>query len=353
MSSAAASSSALRRSASSLSALARAASGMESAAHLAETSPRKTASVSLGSHDESSVPPTVLRSPSLAALAQSPRMPRQVSYSFLEPSPMLGVDAHSEAAQEDAKRVVLVEMARAFGSTALCLSGGAANSFYHLGVVKALLERGVLPRHISGASGGSLVAAFVCTHTDAELATALSKPAGLCKAFAAVGERTWLDMARSLRRTGALFDLEDWRAKLERHVCGDLTFAEAYQRTGRSLTVTVFNGDRHTRALNHKTAPDIVIASAVLASSAIPTLLPGVRLMRKRKTGAVEPFLTWGEFWRDGSFEQLRIFRMGAELTRAWHACREIPLQALSVVFGCSFFVVSQARVAVCSTAMD
>jgi len=298
--------SALRRSASSLSALARAASGISE--HLAETPPRKTTSASLGSHDESSVPPTVLRSPSLTSLARSPRMPRQVSYSFLEPGPMLGVDAQSEAAQEDAKRVALVEMARAFGSTALCLSGGAANSFYHLGVVKALLERGVLPRHVSGASGGSMVAAFVCTHSDAELANALSKPAGLCTVFAAVGDRTWLDMLSSLRRSGALFDLEEWRAKLERHVCGDLTFEEAYLRTGRSLTITVFNGDRHTRALNHKTAPDIVIASAVLASSAIPTLLPAVRLMRKKKTGAVEPFLTWGEFWRDGSFEQLRVF---------------------------------------------
>jgi hypothetical protein len=105
----------------------------------------------------------------------------------------------------------------------------------------------------------------------------------------------------------------------------------------------VFDGERHTRALNHKTvrarcrprchqpppalqAPDVLVYSAVLASSAIPKLLPAVQLMRKTKAGQVEPFTTWGHFWRDGSFEQ------------------EIPIEALSVVFASSFFIVSQVN---------
>jgi TAG lipase/steryl ester hydrolase/phospholipase A2/LPA acyltransferase len=42
-------------------------------------------------------------------------------------------------------------------------------AFYHLGVVKTLLQQGLLPRVISGSSAGSLVAGVVGTHTDREL----------------------------------------------------------------------------------------------------------------------------------------------------------------------------------------
>ena len=88
----------------------------------------------------------------------------------------------------------------------------------------------------------------------------------------------------------------------------------------------VFNGVRHTRALNYKTAPDVCIFSAVLASSAIPKLLPAIELLRKTKNGEIVPFLAWGRFWRDGSFEE------------------ELPFEALARVFNASFTVVSQVN---------
>lgn len=48
-----------------------------------------------------------------------------------------------------------------YGRTALCLSGGATLSWHHLGVLKALLERKLLPSIIAGTSAGSLIAAMV------------------------------------------------------------------------------------------------------------------------------------------------------------------------------------------------
>ena len=42
-----------------------------------------------------------------------------------------------------------------FGRSALMLSGGGALGFYHLGVVKTLLQQGLLPRVISGSSAGA------------------------------------------------------------------------------------------------------------------------------------------------------------------------------------------------------
>ena len=49
------------------------------------------------------------------------------------------------------------------------LSGGGVLGFYHLGVVKTLLEQGLLPRVISGSSAGSIVAGVMGTHTNEEL----------------------------------------------------------------------------------------------------------------------------------------------------------------------------------------
>ena len=39
----------------------------------------------------------------------------------------------------------------------------------HVGVVKAFLSAGLLPRVITGTSAGGLIAALVCTRTDEEL----------------------------------------------------------------------------------------------------------------------------------------------------------------------------------------
>ena len=50
----------------------------------------------------------------------------------------------------------------------MLLSGGAALGFYHVGVVKALMENGLLPRVISGASAGSILCAMIGTRTDEE-----------------------------------------------------------------------------------------------------------------------------------------------------------------------------------------
>jgi predicted acylesterase/phospholipase RssA len=61
-----------------------------------------------------------------------------------------------------------------YGRSALCLSGGAAFGYYHLGVCRSLLDGGMLPSVVNGTSSGSLIAAFICVRTDEELCVDLT-----------------------------------------------------------------------------------------------------------------------------------------------------------------------------------
>jgi predicted acylesterase/phospholipase RssA len=76
---------------------------------------------------------------------------------------------------------------------------------------------------------------------------------------------------------GSFWDSERWRMKLSKATRGDLTFLEAFKRTGRILNITVIPTDKHAPPilLNYRTAPNVIIHSAVLASAAIPLLVTG------------------------------------------------------------------------------
>lgn len=185
---------------------------------------------------------------------------------------------------------------RVFGRSALMLSGGATWGFHHLGVVKALRSLDLLPRILSGASTGAMVAAGVCTRTDDELAEMFDDtdqirldgllPIGWRKA---VAQKAWLDPSR----------LHD----VLRHNVGPWTFAEAFQRSGRALNIAVSptRSRQKPRLLTHLTAPDVTVASAALASSALPGLFPPVQL-NARRSDTVVPYVA-GERWIDGSLQ--------------------------------------------------
>ncbi|MCP4807300.1 MAG: DUF3336 domain-containing protein [Proteobacteria bacterium] len=185
---------------------------------------------------------------------------------------------------------------RVFGRSALMLSGGATWGFHHLGVVKALMNLDLLPHILSGASTGAMVAAGVCTRTDEELRQMFADtdsirldgllPIGWRKAF---DQKAWLDPAR----------LHD----VLQHNVGDWTFAEAFARSGRALNIAVSptRSRQKPRLLTHLTAPNVMVASAALASSALPGLFPPVEL-EARQGDEVVSYVA-GERWMDGSLQ--------------------------------------------------
>ncbi|KAI5465456.1 acyl transferase/acyl hydrolase/lysophospholipase [Mariannaea sp. PMI_226] len=222
------------------------------------------------------------------------------------------------------KRVLFKHVYANYGRTALCLSGGAAFAYYHLGIVKALLDQDLLPDVITGTSGGALIAALVATRTNDELKDllipALAERINACReSFTTWIPRWW--------KTGARFDSVDWAERCSWWTRGSLTFREAYERTGRILNVTCVPADPHSPTIlcNYLTSPDCVIWSAVLASAAVPGILNPVVLMMKTRDGTLEPY-SFGHKWKDGSLRT------------------DIPIKALNTHFNVNFTIVSQVN---------
>ena len=208
-----------------------------------------------------------------------------------------------------------------YGRSALMLSGGGVLGFLHVGVVTELLRHGLLPRVISGSSAGSIVAATLGTHSDEELQrldfiTLLesggSDPAGLI--------RRWVTGA------GVRFTAENTE-QLIAAIIPDLTFAEAYARTGRQISITVAPAEPHQRSrlLNAVSSPNVYLRSAVMASCAIPGVFPPVMLKAKNEKGEPQPYLP-ARRWVDGSVAD------------------DLPAKRLSRLFSTNHYIVSMVN---------
>eukprot|EP00483_Globobulimina_turgida_P007223 UN07237 len=114
---------------------------------------------------------------------------------------------------------------------------------------------------------------------------------------------------------------------------GDITFLEAYQKTGRILNITVSGSDANTmpRLLNFLTAPNVVIWSAAVASCAIPFFFEAQELFVKNiniHTGKtqIEAIYLQGVTFSDGSVSH------------------DLPMNKISQLFNVDNFIVSQVN---------
>ena len=174
-----------------------------------------------------------------------------------------------------AKLDLLHDTRQAFGRSTLVLQGGAIFGLCHLGVVKALFARGLLPRIVTGTATGALIAALVGIHTEEELPKFLSGESIDLSAFAGKSKLViredgrsssmdgwWETLTRRTRRwfrEGYFLDVTVLEECVRANV-GDLTFEEAYNRTKRVLNITVATTGRGgvPNLLNYLTAPNVV-----------------------------------------------------------------------------------------------
>jgi len=208
-----------------------------------------------------------------------------------------------------------------YGRSALMLSGGGVLGFLHVGVVTELLKHGLLPRVISGSSAGSIVAAALGAYTDEEmqhldfirlLESGGNDTAGLI--------RSWLTGA------GDRFTAENTEQLIAATI-PDLTFAEAYAKTGRQVSITVAPAEPHQRSrlLNAVSSPNVYLRSAAMASCAIPGVFPPVMLQAKNERGESQPYLP-ARRWVDGSVAD------------------DLPAKRLSRLFSTNHYIVSMVN---------
>ncbi|KAH0615196.1 uncharacterized protein H6S33_000832 [Morchella sextelata] len=195
---------------------------------------------------------------------------------------------------------------QSFGRSTLVLQGGAMFGLYHLGIVKGLHLRGLLPRIITGTGVGALIAALVGIHPEEEL-------------------------IRFLAVDGIDLNVKVLEECVRANV-GDLTFDEAYQKTKRILNITVSTAKRNgvPKLLNYLTAPNVLIWSAACASNATSTLYDSVELMCKDENGAIVPWVDQEITWQ--------------RWTQASNADRDSPQTRIAELFNVNHFIVSQAR---------
>ncbi|KAL3767398.1 hypothetical protein ACHAW5_007658 [Stephanodiscus triporus] len=270
------------------------------------------------------------------------------------------------------------ETRHSYGRTAFLCSGGAALGFYHVGVVKALMLNGLMPRVLGGSSAGSIVTAIIATRTDEEcfrdffnvkgtdapghsgkISTDFFRPVGYAATNQGgeVEEVTELISSQdggfkrafqlffplTLRNlTSYVYDVitgykrpKDILKSDTRHLenclknnIGDFTFQEAFDRTGRILNITVSPQSRSDppRLLNYLTSPHVLIWSAALASASLPGVFEANRLMVKDADGREIYETTSGMAFQDGSMEA------------------DLPMQQLSEMFNINHFIISQAN---------
>ena len=208
-----------------------------------------------------------------------------------------------------------------FGCSTFVMSGAGSLLFFHIGAVKAMWLEGILPDILSGSSGGAIVGSLVGTHTDEDLVT-LFEPENLVRE---------VDRDKGLMRYFDAFrpevaSVEEVNDALER-LLPDLTFLEAFERTGRHLNVSIAAAEKHqtSRLLNAITTPNVYVREAVMASAAVPGFYPPVRLAAKNDKGKKQPYLK-SRRWVDGSISD------------------DLPAKRLSRIYGVNHFIVSQVN---------
>lgn len=216
-----------------------------------------------------------------------------------------------------------------YGQSALILSGGAVFGLYHRGVIMTLLDNNVLPKIICGSSAGSLSASIICCLNYSEIYSFVSRnhedfdgPV-----FSKQDSKSIKDLLLNLIYKGHMLDINQLK-NYYREILGDLTFKEAYQKSGRVLNISVTGYYHYQQSflLNYISAPNVLVFSAVAASSAAPVLYGPTELLCKNEYNQIVPFSLKSNLFIDGSLSH------------------DVPIDQVSELFNITTFIVSQVN---------
>lgn len=143
--------------------------------------------------------------------------------------------------------------AHCYGRSALMLSGGAGLIYFHHGVVQTLLDHDLLPNVVSGASAGSWVCAQLGTRTDEELKN------GYFRDLVYDLPRGQFHPLKVLMGLDKEYSGRDFLEQTLEQFTEDLTFQEAFEKTGRYINISISPAEKHqeSRLMNAITSPNL------------------------------------------------------------------------------------------------
>ncbi len=205
-----------------------------------------------------------------------------------------------------------------YGRSALLLSGGAGLVYFHHGVVQELIDHDLLPNVISGASAGAIVAAQLGTLSDDELRDGYF----IKKRYQEPLRTRMLDVFRG--KVDAQTAKVARENLLDEIIPRDITFQEAFEKTGRYINISISPAERHqsSRLMNAITSPNVYVRSAISASMGIPGLMASERLFARGFDGKPRPYLETRR-WVDGSLSN------------------DLPAKRMARLYGVNHFIVS------------
>ena len=207
-----------------------------------------------------------------------------------------------------------------YGHSSLMFSGSGTYLFFHVGVLKALWEQNLVPDVISGASGGSIVAAAAGTRKREDMGEIFDVD---FLSFDGKLDSILNRLTPGKRTDVADTDLQD----IISSIVPDITFAEAFEISGLKINISIAPAEKHQKArlLNAVTTPNVLIREAVLASSCIPGLFNPVTLAARNVKGERVPYLPTRK-WVDGSLSD------------------DLPMKRLARLYGVNHNIVSQTN---------
>ncbi|CDW73342.1 patatin-like phospholipase family [Stylonychia lemnae] len=207
--------------------------------------------------------------------------------------------------------------------------GGATFGRFHFGVIKALHEQDLLPRILCGSSVGSIIATYFCTKKYEELDSCFDPMFFVNNPLIKYKVNSFTELVMNLIRGDAILDTQHMKDTLIKNI-GDVTFKEIHDKYKWNLNITVTDEKKtdETRLLNYLTAPNVLVWSAVCASTAIPRFYDPVELMIKTESGQIRPYHPNLQRTRyvDGSIST------------------DLPMQRVSELFNVNTFIVSQVN---------
>ncbi|MEH6593849.1 MAG: DUF3336 domain-containing protein [Halioglobus sp.] len=241
------------------------------------------------------------------------------SYNEMVNESLLAIAGASQSQISRRKKIDFFRRAaHCYGRSALMLSGGAGLIYFHHGVVQTLLDHDLLPNIVSGSSAGSWICAQLGTRTDEELKDGHFRD--LVYDFPS-GKHSPLKVLMGLDKE---YSASDFLEQALDQFSDDLTFQEAFEKTGRYINISIAPAEKHqvSRLMNAITSPNVYVRSAVLASSSLPGIVPPATLYAKGADGKPRPYLPTRK-WCDGSFAD------------------DLPAKRLARLFGVNHYLVS------------